>query len=39
MDKVRLNRRDPDHCQEGQVNRQGKAAQDIYGLLLGDTSP
>jgi hypothetical protein len=24
MDKVRLHRRDPDHCKEGQVNGQVK---------------
>jgi hypothetical protein len=26
MDKVRLHRRDPDHCEEGQVNGQGMTA-------------
>jgi hypothetical protein len=31
MDKVRLHRRDTDHCQEGQVNGQGKAAPERSG--------
>ncbi len=37
MDKVRLNRRDPDHCQEGQDGK-AKAAQERSGSLSGGTS-
>jgi hypothetical protein len=33
MDKVRLHRRDPDHCEEGQVNGQNKATQERSGSL------
>ncbi len=31
MDEARLHRRDPDHCGEGQVKGQGKAAQEGSG--------
>ncbi len=37
MDKVRM-KIDPDHCKEGQVNEQGKAAQERSGSLSGGTS-
>ncbi len=32
MDKARI-KIDPDHCEEGQVNGQGKAAQEGSGSL------
>jgi hypothetical protein len=39
VDKVRLHRRDLDHCCEIQVRRQGKAEQEKSGSSLKDTSP
>ncbi len=34
MVKVRLHRTDPDHCEEGQVNGQGRTEQEISASSL-----